>query len=1167
MSVAQGGQLTLSTAPPPSTGTEPHPNVIVTVDDSGSMSDSVSGSGGTSKMTALKAALLGTFGDTTLIPDGRIRLAWQSMHDNGNFISNSGASTIKLGAKNSMKLFSGTTSGSHRQNFTQFVNGLSPGSFTPSIDMFQNVFTYLNAPENPQSPWADDPTVSTAQTTPYLACRRTFHVFMTDGVWNKQAGQTKPGCTNGGKVTGNTTPPTCSNAVAKCPSNKWSLKNNMCTRSGFTSVSPTYSANTSVYQGDNPDRVTNGDGVTQTLPDGTVYDPSSTQVRAYRDTYGDDPSYPSTLSDLAFSNWASDLQDGDVGTTQVNSAGSTVSGNTQQMENIVFPAIRKKVAETVTDATGASTALTQYWNPKNDPATWQHVTQYMIGFGTEATTWNNAHPFWGTNATDGTYDGEYPKIVNGSLLWPDVKVSSQSTNETIRAVELWHGALNGRGKFIPANTNDALAQAFKDILTEVLSDTSKPLVTVTTSSSTLRTNTFAFIAGYKAGTWSGQFMARPLDATDATILPEVTWDATTRLDDPTYSVTNRFVLSYGQPQTASSASGFSWKTYSSLPTTQQTPLNKNSSGTVDSNGQNRVDYIRGDRSKELAQTNGIFRDRDSRLGDIVNSNVWYTGRPASGYTANGYAAFRGTGTGGKGGRTPTIYVGANDGMLHGVAAATNGSVAGGTELLAYIPQGIAEGKLRDLTDPNYLHEYFVDGTPFTGDAYITTPASSTKGWTTVLVGTLGAGGKGYFILDATDPANFTVGNAANLVIADTTGGTVDSDIGVITSPPVVDDAIASKSRQIVEMNNGRWAVVLGNGYNSSNEAPVLVIQYLDGDKSTVKISPCASPIATTACSFKGTNGLSNPQLIDLNGDGRVDVAYAGDLKGNLWKFNLSSATQSNWTTSFSGQPFFVAKGPTTLTAGQTGVRPAATVQQAITTAPYWMPHPQGGIMVSVGTGRNLTDADRTSTAIDTYYALWDKSSFTLTGNTVTLTEGSVINTTSSTALPTTTGGLVQQTITGTVTANGSVYYSSSNNPVDYSTNRGWYIDLSLAGGERVLINTRLFSGETILMTSTVPKVNTSSMAETCKEVPNIDANYLYFLNMFTGNQPKIPVVDTGTDNVNILAEGGGDTAVIGSKDGDEKFVLKSNCLATQTCPADPLHISKVPGRRVNWRQK
>jgi hypothetical protein len=139
--------------------------------------------------------------------------------------------------------------------------------------------------------------------------------------------------------------------------------------------------------------------------------------------------------------------------------------------------------------------------------------------------------------------------------------------------------------------------------------------------------------------------------------------------------------------------------------------------------------------------------------------------------------------------------------------------------------------------------------------------------------------------------------------------------------------------------------------------------------------------------------------------------------------------------------------------------------------------------------------------------------------------------------------------------------------VDYSTKRGWYIDLSLAGGERVLINTRLFSGETILMTSTVPKVNTSNMDETCKEVPNIDANYLYFLNMFTGNQPKTPVVDTGTDNVNILAEGGGDTAVIGSKDGDEKFVLKSNCLATQTCPADPLHISKVPGRRVNWRQK
>jgi type IV pilus assembly protein PilY1 len=1134
--------------------------VIVTVDDSGSMSDSV---GGQSKISLLKSALTTAF-STTAIPDDRIRLAWQAMHDNGNSISNNGASSIKLGAKNSMVSFSGQ----HRTDFNAFVNSLTPGGYTPSMDMMTNVYNYMNAPENVASPWADNPAATTAQTTPYLSCRRTFHIFMTDGLWNSQ---TEPTCSSKGRMNTNTDPPTCDNSGSACPTGYTVYKNstssaNACRSNKKVGGNYLYSAlvtvpNTSVLI--TGDRVPYGDGVRQTLPDGTVYDPSTTnnQVQVYRDAFGDNLAASSTLSDFIFYNWSQDLQDGNPGTTQTNSAGATISGLTQAMGNDISPAIRFKGIESVT-ASNKTTALTEYWNPKNDPATWQHITQYMIGFGSEATNWGTT-PLWDSVSND-TFGsgGDYAKLVNGTVTWPDVQTASASTTVTARAAELWHGAIDGRGKYIPASTGSALTQAFGDILSAVIADTSKPLITVTTSSSTLRTGTLAYVAGYLGGTWAGQLMARNLDPIDASMLPGAAWDAVARIDDAGFSVANRFVLS------SNGNAGFSWKTYASLPTAQQTPMNKNSAGTVDSNGQNRVDYIRGDRSKELAQTGGIFRDRGSRLGDIVNSNLWYLGKPASGYTANGYATFRGTGTGGKGGRTPMVYIGANDGMLHGFVAPVGGTIAGGTELLAYIPQGIAEGPLRTLTDTNYTHKYIVDGSPFSGDAYITTPASpSTTAWATVLVGTLGAGGKGYFILDATDPANFNVTSVANLVIADTTGGTVDADIGVITSQPVVDDAIASKSRQVVQMNNGRWAVVLGNGYNSTNEAPVLLIQYLDGDKSIKKLSPCASPIATTNCSFKGTNGLSTPQLIDLNGDGRVDVAYAGDLQGNLWKFNLTNASDSNWSTSFSGQPFFVAKGP------GSAARPAATVQQAITSAPYWMPHPLGGIMVSVGTGRNLVDADRTSTATDTYYALWDKSTFTFSGNTVTVTDGSVINTTSSTALPTTTGGLVQQTITGTITADGSYYYSSSNNAVDYSSKRGWYLDLGLASGERVLTNTRLFTGETILVTTTVPKTGANSTAESCTASASSESNYLYLLNMFTGKQPTTPVFDlsgmtvtnTGTGTANIVAVGAGDTTVIEGQ--GTKFIVKSNCQATNTCEAIPMNLPKFPGRRVNWRQK
>ena len=1184
----QATPLALSNAPPSNTGNEPRPNVIVTVDDSGSMSDPVAASHNNNnqvtKISALKSALTSTFGSTTLIPDGRIRLAWQSLHDNGNFITNHGATSIKLGAKNAMKLFSGTASGTHRANFNSFVTGLSANDVTPSMSMMKNVFTYMNAPENVDSPWADTP--GTSQSTPYLACRRTYHIFMTDGVWNSQA---MPSCTNSGSWNTSLTPNACDNsspASYSCSSSSqgWVVDNSSspptrCKLAG-TKGSWTYDAaklittpavpNTSVAML-NPDYTAKGDGFTQTLGDGTTsYQVTSTnnQIKVYRDLYGNDPALASTLSDWIFRNWATDLQDGNAGTTQTNSTGTSISGNTQNIVNSVRPLIKKSGVETVTDSTNHTTQLQEFWNPKNDSASWQHVTQYMIGFGTDAVTWGVA-PLW-DSTSNSTYGGDYAKLVNGTVAWPDVETYKNDSADAVRAVELWHGAINGRGKFIPATDAAALTQAFTDILGTVLQDSSKPLITVTTSSSTLRTGASAFIAGYKAENWAGQLMARPLDASNAAVGATLIWDAAALLDDAAYPVASRFVFSYS----STAGAGISWSTYTALPSAQQTPLNKNSSGTVDSNGQNRVDYIRGDHSKEQSQSGGIFRDRGSRLGDVVNSNIWYVGKPASGYTMNGYGTFRGTGTGGQGGRTPMVYIGANDGMLHGVAAATTGSIAGGTELLAYIPQGIAENALRTLSDIAYTHQYFVDGSPFTGDAYISTPARSSAGWATVLVGTLGAGGKGYFVLDVTDPANFTVTKVANLVIKDTTDsltGTKDADIGVITSPPVVDDAIASKSRQIVQMNNGRWAVVMGNGANSVNEAPVLLIQYLDGDKSIKKLSPCGIPVSSScSASFKGGNGLVSPQLIDLNGDGRVDVAYAGDLLGNLWKFNLSSASDTSWGLSFGGDPFFVAKGRLS-----TAARPSASVTQPVTSAPYFMQHPLGGIMVSFGTGRNLTVADQTSTGIDSYYALWDNSTFTSSSGIVTITDGTPINTSSSTALPTTTGGLVQQTIAASMSDAGTTFYTSSTNPVVYttdssSTKRGWYIDLSLASGERVLLNTRLFTGESILVTSTIPKSGASSTGESCTASATSEVNFMYVLNMFTGKPPETPAFElstTPTTPPNIITVGGGDTAIVENTALGKKYVVRSNSPPGVTSPSIPLTMGSFTGLRVNWREK
>ena len=256
------------------------------------------------------------------------------------------------------------------------------------------------------------------------------------------------------------------------------------------------------------------------------------------------------------------------------------------------------------------------------------------------------------------------------------------------------------------------------------------------------------------------------------------------------------------------------------------------------------------------------------------------GQPASGYFTDDYDKFRAKNAS----RASMLFVGANDGMLHGFDATT------GVERIAYVPQGV-HADLGQLSNPNYVHRYFVDGSPFTGDLL------DAKEWRTWLVGTLGAGAKGYFAIDVTDPASFTEANALRLVKLDTTAGN-DADIGHIFSEPAREEGHPQLTQQITRMNNGRWALVMGNGYNSTNRRAVLLVQYLDGAKEVLKI-----PAGTL-----GDNGLSAPRLVDLDGDRVPDVAYAGDLRGQLWKFDLGSTKASEWSAALGVQPLYRARG-------------------------------------------------------------------------------------------------------------------------------------------------------------------------------------------------------------------------------------------------------------------
>ncbi len=368
-----------------------------------------------------------------------------------------------------------------------------------------------------------------------------------------------------------------------------------------------------------------------------------------------------------------------------------------------------------------------------------------------------------------------------------------------------------------------------------------------------------------------------------------------------------------------------------------------------------------------------------------------------------------------------LYVGANDGMLHGFDATD------GQEKFAYIPNAVM-GDLKELADPLYTHQYFVDAPPRVADAYF---GSDT--WKTVLVSSLGAGGKALFALDVTDPDAFVESGFDGSKVLWELSDTDDSDIG---------HSLGQSS--IVRLNNGSWAAIFGNGYEStSNKAKLFIVDITTG--SIIK------KFDTLQGSVGSPNGLSTPIAVDSEGDRSTDIIYAGDLQGHLWKFDVSDTNPANWKIAFgttaTPEPLFRACNED----------PCVT-PQAITAKPQVGEHPDGGLMVYFGTGKFYETGDNVigaSPQVQTYYAIRDNHATTAISS---LVEGR--------------DELQPQTITTEVSANGSAYRITSNETVDYShagsPEHGWYMDLLNSGGsgqgERVIAGSRLKNGRIIFVT-------------------------------------------------------------------------------------------------------
>lgn len=1135
--LAPHGAHALDLAQSPPGTTEPYvaPNVIISVDDSGSMGFRLDAGNANNainntepnadkswdprsrRMNVLKYALKQVFNDKELLPDGKIRLGWQAMWNNGNSVSyynnlsywygtglnpglgrTPGANNVGSGNKNSIKVLDNT----HRTNFIEFVDYLLPQGGTPSHTMFQQADEYLRRKNgsNPVNggPWATNPGGNDALSKEFLGCRRNYHIMMTDGRWN--------GTVSGG----------------------------------------------------------NRESTSFNLPDGTYYTANGNQTRVFYDNFAN------TLADWAFYSWSNNLQPSIYSSTDSKKQISLSSEYREAPSSEIFGGV----------------SINKYWNPKYNPANWPHLVTYTIGFSDEAITWPGATSIIRPNETvPFGYDGSFPSLVNGSQSWPNM-----SNGENVRALDLWHAAINGRGRFYAISRGEDLERAFRDIIGVIKTQAEPDRSSAALSGESINENPVAiFITSNDPKyAWRGDIFASKIEATkeldplNRRITSTSLWEgksAASFLDAKTPS--NRTIVTWNDDG-SQSGKPFRWK---NLSATQKACLNImadspttadcESSNALDTEGENRLNYIRGDRSKELSEENGVFRSRQTRLGDIVNSSVWYTGAPISNYAFKGYSSF----TYAYKERQPMIYVGANDGMLHGFSAGIDAD-DGGSEKIAYIPRGVLPNLTR-LTWPSFdeNHRYFVDGSPMTGDVDLGSGDKNstqyTPKWRTMLVGTLGAGGKGYFVLDVTDPNDFSESKAERLVVMDKTmhssepiscvntipqtGETAcadiaDADIGHIFAIPSTDDSNPLHSNQIALLNNNRWAVVMGNGYNSKNGRPVLLIQYLDGNKELLRL-----PVTSTVTNNENhqDNGLSAPRLVDINNDGRPDVVYAGDLHGNMWKFLIASKSPSNWEVAFNQKPLFTARG------GTAGTPEKRTLMQPITVAPTVRANDRtkvigtgitqqtlsvGGMMVAFGTGRNVTTSDPDNTDIQTMYSVLDNTRYTTTYDTNTKQSYLAVHSGDSSKnipVPTPLGDgidsklnqskLAQQKVGQHYKGEGKNEYqdywqidkTSEGNAlsVDWNNQYGWYLDLP-ATGERLLKPMSFHDGSNILkIYSQVPAKGSDKVneGESCEaSAVDEERQYLTLINIMDGMRPSVQLMDRNGDDVYDLA---GDNSV------------------------------------------
>ncbi|PIE20462.1 MAG: hypothetical protein CSA61_01695 [Neptuniibacter caesariensis] len=586
-----------------------------------------------------------------------------------------------------------------------------------------------------------------------------------------------------------------------------------------------------------------------------------------------------------------------------------------------------------------------------------------------------------------------------------------------------------------------------------------------TNGARLNTNSASFIAIMDSHDWSGDLVAKKISTVGGVEVTDIVyWSAATIMDALTDALINSrkvFTSTY-----ANAASGvtlnsggveFKW---ASLSSEQKESLRKTPSGgtlVTPAVGEQRLNYLRGVRAEEISDTDisKPFRGRGSRLGDIVNSSPVFINKKNYGYSSlsspfaanvsQEYRNYRASST--YVNKPDIIAVGANDGFLH-VFNATIGS-DGGKELFAYTPSATFDN-LYQLTEPTYVHRYYVDGVVRVADAWFDTgdvPTGVTPGWKTVIAVTPGAGGQGVSLIDVSDPENMD----ANSVLWEFR----HDDMGAMIQSPT-----------IFALPNGKFGVIVTSGLSApGTDGYIWILNVANGSIIKEFVVP-------------GGNSLAEPSLVDLNRDGILDRIYVGGTDGKFWRFDLLGPSAGFW-----GAPAHLLSGTTAIPMFT--AKDALGNVQPITSSAVPNYDSKGRLMLYFGTGSFYRDGDNivdANSPVQTLYGIIDRNQI-ITGR----------------------AQLNQQRIKNYQLVSGDPYVALSNKPMQI-TDRGWYVDMSYQDKFYGALNQNrpVYQLGRVVFTTLIPST------DPCKAG---GYTYEFSLDPDNGGNVSFPVYDVNGDGV------------------------------------------------------